>query len=157
MTTATLESKPEQQQPQQTKAAPSRSTALAVWDRISDPMDYVAKMGNAIASSHMFGCKNLDQGRVLAMACLTERKSPLALMRTYHIIGGNLSMKSDAMLAAFRQPPVNGTHRILSRTGDKASIELVIGKQKQTFEFTWEEAKNEPYVYTSEANDNKVP
>jgi len=53
--------------------------------------------------ARMFGCSNEAQGRVLALACIAERKNPLELVRTYHIIDGKLSMRADAMLAEFRK------------------------------------------------------
>ena len=49
--------------------------------------------------SAMFGCANANQGRVMAMTCLTERKSPFWLKTRYHLIEGNFSMRTDAMLA----------------------------------------------------------
>ncbi len=75
---------------------------IAVYDRVQNPMEFVEKMGTSMAQSGMFGCKNVQQGMVLAMACLTEKKNPIELARTYHIIDGQLSMRADAMLAEFR-------------------------------------------------------
>ncbi len=124
---------------------PAVANAISLYDRISDPMDAVNKLGVAFAQSKMFGCSNESQGRVLAMHCLAERKSPVALMREYHLIGGNLTMKADVMLAKFRQ--AGGSHIVLERSANRAATELKYKRQTLMFEFTWEEAKKESYVY----------
>lgn len=79
------------------------SEALALYDRIENPLDAVERMGNFLAVSGMFGCDKKEQGQVLALACMCERKSPFEILKTYHIINGKLSMRADAMLAGFRQ------------------------------------------------------
>jgi hypothetical protein len=64
-------------------------------------MAAIKEMGQMFAASGMFGCTKLEQGQVLALACLIEGKSPFELMRNFHIIGGNLSMRASAILAEF--------------------------------------------------------
>lgn len=76
---------------------------VQVYDRISNPMDAVKQMGSAIFKSGLFGLDRPEQGEVLAMQCLVERKSPLELARTYHFIQGQLAIRSDALLAKFQQ------------------------------------------------------
>jgi hypothetical protein len=73
----------------------------AIYNKISDPLDAIQKMGEMIAGSGMFGCSKVEQGCVLAMTCLAEGKAPLELAKTYHIIEGKLTMRSDAMLGRF--------------------------------------------------------
>jgi hypothetical protein len=68
---------------------------------MSDPLDAITKMGQMFASSGMFGCTKLEQGQVLALACLVQGKDPFELMQNYYIINGSLSMKSVAVLANF--------------------------------------------------------
>ena len=123
----------------------------SIYDRIADPLDFIFKFGKAMAASCMFGAKNDQQGMVLAMACLTERQSTLVLARRYHIIGGNMSMKSSVMLAEFRQR--GGDHNIIERSADRAEIELISGRKKYKFAFTFEQAKVEDYVF---AKDGKT-
>lgn len=79
------------------------NNGVLMFDRIQDPMAFAGHVGKAFAASGMFGCKNLAQGQVLALACILEKRNPLELMRTYHIISGKLSMRADAMLAEFRR------------------------------------------------------
>lgn len=127
------------------------ATAATIYDRIADPLDFINKFGGAIHRSHMFGCGSIEQGQVLAMACYCERMNPIQLTRTYHIIGGNITMKSEAMLAQLRLR--GGSHEILERSPEKAGIRLITGagraRQAHDFWFTWEEAQKEPFVRDS--------
>jgi len=73
-----------------------------VYNRMSDPLAAVERLGEIIASSGMFGCTKVEQGQVLALQCISEKKPPLELAKTYHMIEGKLSMRADAMLAKFQ-------------------------------------------------------
>ena len=73
-----------------------------VYNRMSDPLAAVERLGEIIASSGMFGCTKVEQGQVLALQCISEKKPPLELSKTYHMIEGKLSMRADAMLAKFQ-------------------------------------------------------
>ena len=75
----------------------------SAYDRIADPIDAIEKMGNWFAKSGMFGCEKVEQGNILAMASILERKSPIEIADTYHLMDGQLTMKSRAMLAKYRQ------------------------------------------------------
>ena len=72
-----------------------------VFSQIVDPMAAMEQMGLVLYRSGMFGCGNADQGKLLALACMCERRNPVEMSRTYHIIEGRLSMRADAMQAAF--------------------------------------------------------
>lgn len=121
------------------------NTTVSVYARIQDPLRFVTEFGMSLAKSQMFGCSNPEQGHVMAMACLTEGISPVEVAKKYHIIQGRLSMRSDAMLAKFRE--IGGKHRVIQRDSQAAEIELTIDGQTQTFRFTFEEAKQEKFVY----------
>lgn len=144
-----------------TETKPKPTTAIATvpassldfYRRIADPIEAVHKLGIMFAESKMFNCKNDSQGRVLAMACLAEHKSPIELMREYHLIDGNLTMKADVMLAKFRA--AGGEHSIIERSADRAAIELKMKRHKCNFAFTWEEAKAEAYVYGKDGKSFK--
>jgi hypothetical protein len=73
-----------------------------MYDKISDPMTAIEKMGEWIASSGMLGCTKVEQGKLIAWQCAAEKKTPFDFKREYHIINGSLSMRSDAMLAGYR-------------------------------------------------------
>lgn len=82
---------------------PVPAASLDVYDRMSDPLAAIKTLGGAIFKSGIFGLDKPEQGEVLAMQCLAERKSPLELARTYHFIQGQLAIRSDALLAKFHQ------------------------------------------------------
>jgi hypothetical protein len=75
----------------------------SIYDRIDNPITAFAEMGKWYVESDMFGCTRKAQGNILAMATITERKSPIVIANTYHIMDGQLTMKSRAMLAFYRQ------------------------------------------------------
>ena len=76
---------------------------VSTYDKVNDPMTAATQLGEWIAKSGMFGCERVEQGAILAMQCLVERKAPLELAKHYHIIGGKLSLRADAMLALYRE------------------------------------------------------
>jgi len=71
------------------------------YDKIDSPLEAIEQIGSIIVKSGMCGCDRPEQGAMIAMACMSERKDPLQIARTYHIIQGKLSKKYDAMLAEF--------------------------------------------------------
>ena len=129
------------------------SGELTVYQNVQDPLQFAMAFGDEIAKSQMFGCQNVAQGRVLAMACIAERKNPIEIARTHHIIQGNLSMRADAMLAEFNR--LGGKHRIVERTAERAEVELKIGDDVYTESLAWDEAKQEPYPYEKDGTSLK--
>lgn len=125
-------------------ATESPSRGLVAYDQIRDPMAFIREMGDSIAKSGMFGCENIEQGRVLAMTCLAKRLDPLSLVETYHLIQGDLSMRSDAMLAGLHR--LGGRHKIIQRDPDAAEIEISIDGETQRFRLTWAEAEQEEFT-----------
>ena len=91
--------------------------AAGVYDRISDPMQAIKTLGLSIFKSGIFGLDKPEQGEILAMQCLVEKKSPLELARTYHFIQGQLAIRSDALLAKFQQ--AGGTVAWTERSDEK--------------------------------------
>jgi hypothetical protein len=91
--------------------------AAGVYDRISDPMQAIKTLGLAIFKSGIFGLDKPEQGEILAMQCMVEKKSPLELARTYHFIQGQLAIRSDALLAKFQQ--AGGTVAWTERSDEK--------------------------------------
>ena len=96
---------------------------------MNDPLGAVEKLGDWMAKSGLFGCEKAEQGRVLAMICMTERKSPTAILRTYHLVGGKLSKKAMAAFAEFRR--AGGKVRWI-QTGDEPNA------KEASAVFTWE-------------------
>lgn len=83
--------------------AKSKSGAMAIYNRISDPVAAAKELGEFYYQSGMLGVKSPGAGAVLALSCMCEGITPLEHKRTYHIISGNVTMRSDAMLAEFRK------------------------------------------------------
>lgn len=112
---------------------------ISIFDKVADPIVAIERMGTWLAMSGMFGCTKPEQGMVIAMHCMTMRISPVELMRTYHIIEGKLSMKSDAMLAGFQT--AGGTVKWI-QYDDKASIaDFTFQGTTNQISFTLEDAK----------------
>lgn len=78
------------------------STASS-YDRVENPIAAAETLGMWIAKSGMFGAERPEQGHILALQCIVEKMPPLELTKHFHIIGGKLAMRSDAMLAGYRQ------------------------------------------------------
>jgi len=104
------------------------TTALVMYDKITDPVQAVEQLGGMFARSGMFGCEKVEQGMVLALACISERKSPFELLRTYYIIKNQLSMRADAMLAKFNE--AGGKHFWVTTTKETATIRVTYGQFK---------------------------
>lgn len=131
----------------------SGTGGLTVYDRIREPMDFIKNIGMVLYESKMFGCANVAQGRALAFGFITNKIDPFSWKARNHIIGGNITMSAEAMLADFRSKH-GGKHRIVSRTPDKAAVELQSGREKQLFELTWAEAQKEDYVWVKAAAED---
>jgi len=110
-----------------------------IYSRMNDPLLAVEKLGEIIASSGMFGCSKVEQGQVLALQCLSQRKPPLEMAKTYHVIDGKLSMRSDAMLAKFQ---ISGGSVKWTRRDDKV-VEATFTLKNNSLTFT---AKLEDFV-----------
>ena len=143
----------QQHEPQQHQPGSAGSTALVAYQHVDDPLKFMNELGTAIAKSRMFGCENVEQGQVLALACLCEQQNPIQVLRRHHIIDGSLSMRADAMLAELRMR--GGKHRVVCRTPDKAEIEIEYDGEKYRESLTWDEAKQEPYPYMKDGKTLK--
>ena len=75
---------------------------IQTYDKIND-RDGLEMLGAAIQRSGMFGAETKEQGIILALQCMVEKKPPLEMAKNYHIIQGKLSKRADAMLADFRK------------------------------------------------------
>lgn len=130
-----------------------RGGALAVYGRIADPVTAVEKLGQFYHQSGMLGVKTPGAGAVLALSCMCDGITPLEFKRTYHIMhDGNVSMRADAMLAEFRS--LGGKYKILSRTPERAEIELSYEGNTEKFSITLDDAKAERYYWSK---DGKTP
>ena len=111
----------------------------SAFDRIADPIEAIEKMGAWFAKSGMFGCEKVEQGNILAMAALCERKSPIVIADTYHLMDGKLAMKSRAQLAKFRQS--GGRVKWLETTDTTCRAEWTFEGDTSVIGFTFAEAE----------------
>lgn len=83
--------------------ATHNTPALHTYDKVANPMEAAEQLGQWICRSGMFGADRPEQGNLLALQCLVERKAPLEMAKHYHVIQGRLSLRADAMLALYRE------------------------------------------------------
>jgi len=114
---------------------------ITIYDKINDPIDAVERLGHAFANSGMFGCKTAGAGATLALACMCEKKNPIDICRTYHLIDNKLSMRSDAMLAEFKTRGGKCKWINIGDDGKEASAEWEFDGQKMTIRYTIDDAK----------------
>lgn len=137
--------------------ATTTANATAIYQRMNDPLDAITKMGQMFASSGMFGCSKVEQGQVLALACLVQGKDPFELMQNYHIINGSLSMKSVAVLANFMK--AGGKVKWHSALNDsaQAKADFAIGDNNLVDAiYTIEDAEREGLIAGPNKNNWKV-
>jgi len=120
-----------------TVSPPSESTTF--YDRINSPLDAVKTMGDWIAHSGMFGCVKPEQGYVLALECLASKMTPLAWKTQNHLINGNITMKSEAMLAGLMN--VGWDIDWVQFDATAAIADFAKGTKKVRVEFTAADAK----------------
>ena len=83
--------------------AVTTQNSVHTYDKVADPMAAATQLGEWICRSGMFGADRPEQGNLLALQCIVERKPPLELAKHYHVIQGRLSLRADAMLALYRE------------------------------------------------------
>jgi len=100
-------------------------------------MDASDRLGTWMAKAYQF--KNLEQGKVAAMTCLTEGLKPSEFMATYHVLeNGTLQMTANAMLAKFQM--LGGMYDIMENDEEKCIVEFTWEGKKTTQQFTIEQA-----------------
>jgi hypothetical protein len=128
------------------------SGEVAVYQKMADPLAAAQQMGEWIAKSGMFGCTRTEQGQVLALACLTENKTPFQILRTYHLMDdGKLAKKALAILAEFRAK--GGKHKWIKSGDDGVEAELWLSFEGQTTttKFSLEDAKRQGLIHQDPA------
>lgn len=78
------------------------SRANEIYAKIDNPMAAIVEMGKLFHQSQIMGISTAGDGAVLALTCMCEGITPLEFARTYHIIKGKPSMRSDSMAAKFQ-------------------------------------------------------
>jgi hypothetical protein len=77
----------------------------AIYEKVSDLQGFIRMMGAAIAQSGFYGCKNEQQGCIIAWHCIVTNQSPIEPMQEFDVFntqaGSKLRKKSEAMLRTF--------------------------------------------------------
>ena len=107
--------------------------------------------GAILAQTELFGTKNLAEGFVIAAMCHQDGVSFSEWMQSNHMIKGKVSKRADAMLADFIKR--GGTYKIVEKSPDRAVVELTIDGNAHTSALTWEDAQNEPFVYSGKEEE----
>lgn len=110
---------------------------VSMFEKITDPLAFIESMGKSFGYSRFMGASTEHEGRVLAMACLFENRSPFDYARTHYFFGGKLTMRSDAMLAEFER--LGGEYKWIESTNERATIEASINGRKATV--TWDKQR----------------
>jgi len=113
----------------------------------------IKTLGMIFSKSGMFGAKTDEEGLVIAMTCVMEKKTPMEFQQTYHIIDRKLVMRADAMLAALLE--VGGDYVILKRDSECASVQMKCGTREGVFTLTHEQVKLEPFYWNREHTEPK--
>ena len=114
---------------------------ITLYEKMQNPLEAVDRIGIALAKSGMFGCDNENAGKVLAMICMTERKSPVEIMRRFDIIGGKLRTKAMAAFADFRAKGGKVKWLATGEDGREAKAEFDFEGQSVQLGFTIDQAK----------------
>lgn len=107
-------------------------------------MNDLATAGDLIAKSGMLGARNPAEGFLIVATCHQEGISFLKFKERYHVMMGQIAMKSEAMLANLLE--LGGEYQIIERNPDMASVKLKFGKTEYLSSLKWEDAKEESYI-----------
>lgn len=108
-------------------------------------------LGQVLAQSNLFGKRNPAEGLAIVAMCQQKRISWLDFMQNFHMIQGVVAKKTDAIIADFHR--MGGTHRVLSRTAEKAEAYFKLGDTDYTSTITWQDCLAEPFVYVGAEKD----
>lgn len=102
-------------------------------------------LGAILAQSRMFGADtNPAQGVVIAGMCQQEGMSWSKWSQTYNLIHGQVSKRTDAMLADFQR--MGGRHKVIRRDSEGAVVEFRFEDTVYTSSCIWQDLKDEPFV-----------
>jgi hypothetical protein len=119
---------------------------IAIYKKMEDPLAAIDRVGEFFTRSGMFGCTRTEQGKVLAMVCMTKNMTPDEVAARYHLIDGKISKKSSTVLADFRR--LGGRHKWIDGgfDGKKATAEFTFEGNTIEVSFSIEDAKRQGLV-----------
>ena len=121
----------------------TQTTALQTTG-VFNSMQALEAFGDYIYKSNMFGARNPAEGFILGVTCQQENMTLMQFKERYHIIQGQIAMKSEAMPANLLE--LGGEYEIVERSPERAAIKITFKKATMTSELKWEDAQKEDYV-----------
>jgi hypothetical protein len=121
--------------------------ALAIYEKIADPIAAAEKMGTFIAKSQMIKVPSVEAGMCVALTCMAEGMTPFDFDQTYHVINGRRTKKAHAMLVEFRA--MGGKYTVEESTPDTCRIYFEYLDNQGSYELTWEAAQTARWPYGS--------
>lgn len=126
-------------------AAPQQ-TQVSVYDRV-DPLAFIAQFGKVYAMTKAGGCRTEQDGQLMALICLTERKTIFQIAKRYHLMDGKLVVKSEQMLSDFKKAGGQVEWINDGSDGQAASLKLTDwNKVTATYSFTIDRARKAGYI-----------
>lgn len=75
---------------------------IDLYSKLQNPIEAIDKMGEFFTRCGMFKCSRPEQGKMLALICMVEKKSPTQIMREYHVMDdGTLAPRARQVHAQF--------------------------------------------------------
>ena len=111
---------------------------------VFNSMQALEQFGQYIFQSNMFGARNPAEGFILGITCQQENMTLMQFKERYHIIQGQIAMKSEAMLANLLE--LGGEYEIVERSPERAAVKVTFKKATMTSELKWEDAQKEDYT-----------
>lgn len=81
----------------------NKASSISVYDKISDPLVYVEKMGEAFARAGVAGCTKPAEGVCLAWALMEMRMNWIQFSSEYHMVQGKPTLQAHVILARIRK------------------------------------------------------
>lgn len=122
---------------------------IDLYSRLQDPIAAIDKMGEWFTRSGMFKCTRVEGGKMLALICVAEKKSPIEVHREYHIMeNGTITPKARNVHAKFL---ARGGKIKWLREGEEdieydkldAAAEFTFGEQVKTIAFSITKARQQ--------------
>ena len=131
------------QQTQAITTAQPNAAALQT-AQVFNSMQALETFGNYIFQSNMFGARNPAEGFVIGITCQQEGMTLLQFKERYHVMMGQVTIKSEAMLANLLE--LGGEYEVIERTPERAALKVSYKKATFVSELKWEDAQKEDYT-----------
>lgn len=122
-------------------AAPSAQQPIVPLNSVQD----LQTLGTILSQSKMFGSEtNPAQGLVIIGMCQQEGISWAKWSQTYNLIHGQVSKRTDAMLADFQR--MGGRHKVIRRDSEGASVGFDFDGTTYVSTCLWDDIKGESFT-----------